>query len=42
MAIAGPKLLPFYKVKVQDKLPVFGFRIGGFTYITDANYITEN
>ena len=24
------------------KLPVFGFRIGGFTYITDANYITEN
>lgn len=23
------------------KLPVFGFRIGGFTYITDANYIGE-
>jgi phosphoribosyl 1,2-cyclic phosphate phosphodiesterase len=24
------------------KLPVFGFRIGDFTYITDANYIPEN
>lgn len=23
------------------KLPVFGFRIGDFTYITDANFITE-
>jgi phosphoribosyl 1,2-cyclic phosphate phosphodiesterase len=23
------------------KLPVFGFRIGDFTYITDANYIAE-
>ena len=23
------------------KLPVFGFRIGDFTYITDANYISE-
>ena len=23
------------------KLPVFGYRIGGFTYITDANYISE-
>jgi phosphoribosyl 1,2-cyclic phosphate phosphodiesterase len=22
-------------------LPVFGFRIGDFTYITDANYISE-
>jgi phosphoribosyl 1,2-cyclic phosphate phosphodiesterase len=24
------------------KLPVFGFRIGDFTYITDANYISES
>ncbi len=24
------------------KLPVFGFRINNFTYITDANYISEN
>lgn len=24
---------------MHHKLPVFGFRIGGFTYITDANYI---
>lgn len=23
------------------KMPVLGFRIGGFTYITDANYISE-
>ena len=23
------------------KLPVFGFRIGDFTYITDANYISD-
>lgn len=23
------------------KLPVFGFRVGNFTYITDANYIAE-
>ena len=29
-------------VEVQQlKLPVFGYRIGGFTYITDANYISE-
>ena len=24
------------------KLPVFGFRIGAFSYITDANYISES
>jgi phosphoribosyl 1,2-cyclic phosphate phosphodiesterase len=24
------------------KMPVFGYRIGDFTYITDANYISEN
>lgn len=23
------------------KLPVFGYRVGGFTYITDANFISE-
>jgi len=23
------------------KLPVFGYRVGGFTYITDANYISD-
>ena len=26
---------------MHDKLPVFGFRIGDFTYITDASYISE-
>ncbi|GGK79817.1 MBL fold metallo-hydrolase [Rufibacter glacialis] len=26
---------------LHHKLPVFGFRIGDFTYITDANYISE-
>ena len=26
---------------LHDKLPVFGFRIGDFTYITDASYISE-
>ena len=26
---------------MHNKLPVFGFRIGNFTYITDANYISE-
>lgn len=26
---------------MHHKLPVFGFRIGDFTYITDANYISE-
>jgi phosphoribosyl 1,2-cyclic phosphate phosphodiesterase len=25
----------------HNKLPVFGFRIGDFSYITDANYISE-
>ncbi|MEI6900753.1 MAG: MBL fold metallo-hydrolase, partial [Bacteroidota bacterium] len=32
----------FIPIKVRhDKLPVFGFRIGDFTYITDANSITD-
>lgn len=26
---------------MHHKLPVFGFRVGDFTYITDANYISE-
>ncbi len=26
---------------LHHKLPVFGFRVGDFTYITDANYIDE-
>src|SRR5690606_28798842 len=26
---------------MHHKLPVLGFRIGDFTYITDANYIDE-
>ncbi len=30
-------------VKVMHyKLPVFGYRVGDFTYITDANYISES
>jgi phosphoribosyl 1,2-cyclic phosphate phosphodiesterase len=37
--VAGIKLLP---VEVMHyRIPVFGFRIGDFTYITDANYISE-
>ena len=37
---AGISFLP---IKVMHlKLPVFGFRIGDFTYITDANYISED
>lgn len=32
--------LPFIPIQVMHfKLPVLGFRIGDFTYITDANYI---
>lgn len=26
---------------LHDKLPIFGFRIGDFTYITDASFISE-
>lgn len=26
---------------MHHKLPVYGFRIGGFTYLTDLNYIAE-
>ena len=34
--------MEFIPIRVYHyKLPVFGFRIGDFTYITDANYIPE-
>jgi len=37
--IEGVDILP---IEVMHyKLPVFGFRIGDFSYITDANYISE-
>ena len=37
--IKGVKVIP---IRVfHYKLPVFGFRIGDFSYITDANYISE-
>ena len=37
--VHGIELLPIEVL--HYKLPVFGFRIGDFTYITDANYISE-
>jgi phosphoribosyl 1,2-cyclic phosphate phosphodiesterase len=34
--------IPVMPIQVMHyKLPVFGFRIGDFTYITDANFISE-
>jgi phosphoribosyl 1,2-cyclic phosphate phosphodiesterase len=34
--------IPIIPIEVMHyKLPVLGFRIGDFTYITDANYIAE-
>jgi phosphoribosyl 1,2-cyclic phosphate phosphodiesterase len=34
--------IPFTPIRVKHyKLPVLGFRVGDFTYITDANYISE-
>ena len=37
--IEGVNILP---IEVMHyKLPVFGFRIGDFSYITDANYISD-
>lgn len=39
LTIEGVDILP---VEVMHyKLPVFGFRIGDFSYITDANYISD-
>jgi phosphoribosyl 1,2-cyclic phosphate phosphodiesterase len=37
--IGGIKIKPIEVL--HYKLPVFGFRIGDFTYITDANFISE-
>jgi phosphoribosyl 1,2-cyclic phosphate phosphodiesterase len=34
--------VPFIPIRVKHyKLPVLGFRVGDFTYITDANFISE-
>lgn len=34
--------IPFQPIEVLHlKMPVFGYRVGDFTYITDANYISE-
>jgi phosphoribosyl 1,2-cyclic phosphate phosphodiesterase len=38
-SINDQKIIPIQTF--HYKLPVFGFRIGDFTYITDANYIPE-
>jgi phosphoribosyl 1,2-cyclic phosphate phosphodiesterase len=39
ITIEGVDFLP---IEVQHyKLPVFGYRVGDFTYITDANFISE-
>ncbi len=37
--VNGVKILPIEVL--HYKLPVFGFRIGDFTYITDANHISD-
>ena len=37
--IAGLTVIPI--LVMHHKMPVYGFRIGDFTYITDANYIAE-
>jgi phosphoribosyl 1,2-cyclic phosphate phosphodiesterase len=37
--INGVKIIPIQVL--HHKMPVFGFRIGDFTYITDANFIAE-
>jgi phosphoribosyl 1,2-cyclic phosphate phosphodiesterase len=37
--IKGKEIIPIEVL--HYKLPVFGFRFGDFTYITDANYISE-
>lgn len=36
---SGLKVVPINLM--HHRLPVFGFRVGDFTYITDANYISE-
>ncbi|AMM52556.1 hypothetical protein TH61_17100 [Rufibacter sp. DG15C] len=37
--VMGQQVIPI--AVMHHKLPVFGFRIGDFTYITDANYISD-
>lgn len=37
--VAGVEVIPIKLL--HYKLPVYGFRIGDFTYITDANYISD-
>ena len=39
-SIFGIEILPIRAM--HHKLPVLGFKIGGLTYITDANYISES
>jgi phosphoribosyl 1,2-cyclic phosphate phosphodiesterase len=39
-SINGTSILPLPVLHL--KLPVFGFRFGNFSYITDANYISED
>lgn len=39
LEIEGVKFIPIDVL--HHKMPVFGFRIGDFTYITDVNYISE-
>jgi len=38
--VNGIRIIPIRVMHMH--LPILGFRIGGFTYITDANYITED
>ena len=37
--VGGQQIIPIEVM--HHKLPVYGFRFGDFTYITDANYISE-
>ncbi|GAB3887255.1 MBL fold metallo-hydrolase [Spirosoma agri] len=39
-AVSGVPVIPINVL--HHKLPVFGFRIGDFTYLTDLNYISED
>ncbi|MEP5614078.1 MAG: MBL fold metallo-hydrolase [Cyclobacteriaceae bacterium] len=38
--VGGTEVIPIEVM--HHKLPVFGYRIGDFTYITDANFISED
>ncbi|NNC96229.1 MAG: MBL fold metallo-hydrolase [Chitinophagales bacterium] len=37
--VEGDEIIPIKTL--HHKLPVYGFRLGNFTYITDANYISD-